>query len=139
MTVGFGCTDRLAWALFMPDRDAVTVTDWIELKPVSGSVRGTETEELPCGTVICADTSTKAGSLLTRSMIVPPSGAAPGIETVKAARIALGKRKDVDASLVVDAIVMATAALMDAIVVTGDPDDFELLATHFAGVSVLSV
>lgn len=61
------------------------------------------------------------------------------IEIVKAAGVSLAKLKDVDAKLVIDAIVMATAALMDAIVVTSDPEDFERLGTHFAGVSVLSV
>jgi hypothetical protein len=33
---------------------------------------------------------------------------------------------------------MATAALLDAIVVTGDPGDFERLGTHFPGVVVLA-
>jgi hypothetical protein len=34
---------------------------------------------------------------------------------------------------------MATAALLDAIVVTGAPRDFERLSVHFPGVSVLAV
>jgi hypothetical protein len=34
---------------------------------------------------------------------------------------------------------MATAVLSDAIVVRGDPDDFNRLSAHFAGVAVLSV
>jgi hypothetical protein len=33
---------------------------------------------------------------------------------------------------------LATAALLDAIVVTGDASEFEVLAWHFSGVAVLS-
>jgi predicted nucleic acid-binding protein len=40
--------------------------------------------------------------------------------------------------LTLDAIVIATAALSDAIVVTGDPADFARLAPHFPKVAVLS-
>jgi predicted nuclease of predicted toxin-antitoxin system len=47
--------------------------------------------------------------------------------------------RHVQARLTVDAIVMATAARADAIVVTGDPRDFDKLAAHFPGVVVLSV
>lgn len=36
-------------------------------------------------------------------------------------------------------MVMATAAILDGIVLTGDVADFERLAGHFAGVVVLSV
>jgi predicted nucleic acid-binding protein len=57
---------------------------------------------------------------------------------MQAAGLALGKSKDVDATITIDAIVMATAALTDAIVVTGDPGDFERLAPHFPKVVVLS-
>jgi predicted nuclease of predicted toxin-antitoxin system len=57
---------------------------------------------------------------------------------VKAAGVALGRMKDIHAKLTVDAIVMATAALAEAIVVTGDTNDFERLAPHFPGVAVLS-
>ena len=60
------------------------------------------------------------------------------VEAAKAAGVALTRVKSVDASLTIDAIVMATAALTDAVVVTGDPDDFERLASHFPGVAVLS-
>jgi predicted nucleic acid-binding protein len=74
-----------------------------------------------------------------REEILATTQVVGSIEIVKAAGIALARLKNIDAGLVVDAIVMATAALTDAIVVTGDPDDFERLATHFAGVSVLSV
>jgi hypothetical protein len=34
---------------------------------------------------------------------------------------------------------MATASLLDAIVVTSDPQDFEKLSVHFPGVPVLAV
>lgn len=57
---------------------------------------------------------------------------------MKAAGIALARAKDVDAKLTVDAIVMATAALLGAVVVTGDADDFAQLSRHFSGVPVLS-
>ena len=39
--------------------------------------------------------------------------------------------------MAVDAMVMATAALMDAVVVTGDVEDFDRLSQHFPGVVVL--
>jgi predicted nucleic acid-binding protein len=60
------------------------------------------------------------------------------LEAAKAAGIALANVKDVDGALTIDAIVMATAALLDAIVVTGDRKDFARLAHHFSGVAVLS-
>jgi predicted nucleic acid-binding protein len=53
-------------------------------------------------------------------------------------RLALGRLKKVDAKLTIDVIVMATAALLDAIVVTGDTRDFETLAALFPGVAVLA-
>ena len=60
------------------------------------------------------------------------------IGIMKAAGVALTHAKSVDARLTVDAIVMATAALLDATVITGDAQDFERLSRHFPGVSVLS-
>lgn len=60
------------------------------------------------------------------------------LDAAKAAGIALARVKHVDATLTIDALVMATAALLGAVVVTGDPDDFERLAVHFPGVTVLS-
>jgi predicted nucleic acid-binding protein len=60
------------------------------------------------------------------------------VAIMKAAGAALARVKDVDSKLTVDAIVMATAALMGAIVVTGDADDFERLSRHFSGVPILS-
>lgn len=71
-------------------------------------------------------------ALLASTRVLSPVSAA------KAAGLALAKLKPVDASVTVDAIVMATAALLDAIVVTGDAGDFERLGAHFPGVVVLS-
>ena len=61
------------------------------------------------------------------------------VEIAQTAGVALAQTKDVHAGVTIDAIVMATAALLDAIVVTGDPRDFERLSAHFPGVSVLAV
>jgi predicted nucleic acid-binding protein len=60
------------------------------------------------------------------------------IQAAKAAGLALSRLKAVDGKLTVDAIVMATAALLDAIVVTQDPEDFDRLGAHFPGVAVIS-
>jgi predicted nucleic acid-binding protein len=60
------------------------------------------------------------------------------VEIAKAAGVALAASKGVDASRTIDAIVMATAALRDGTVVTGDPHDFARLARHFPGVAVLT-
>jgi len=60
------------------------------------------------------------------------------VEIMKAAGLALARAKDVDAKLTVDAIVMATAALLGAVVVTADADDFVRLSRHFPSVIVLS-
>lgn len=56
----------------------------------------------------------------------------------KAAGIALSRLDNIDAALTIDAIVIATAALSDAIVITSDPSDFEGLSAHFPKVTVLS-
>jgi len=61
------------------------------------------------------------------------------LEATKAAGTALARLRDAHAGLTIDAIVMATAALANASVVTGDPRDFERLGAHFPGVTVLSV
>lgn len=61
------------------------------------------------------------------------------IEAAKAAGLALGRARGSSSALTIDAIVMATAALADAIVVTGDVQDFARLAPQFPGVVVLSV
>jgi predicted nucleic acid-binding protein len=59
-------------------------------------------------------------------------------DIMKAAGIALARVKHVDAKLTVDAIVMATAAMLSAVVVTSDPDDFARLSRDFSGVPTLS-
>ena len=61
------------------------------------------------------------------------------VEVTKAAGVALSKLARIDASMTIDAIVMATAAMLDAVLVTQEPTDFERLRVHFAGVDVLSV
>lgn len=61
------------------------------------------------------------------------------VEITKAAGVALSKLKKVDPGMTVDAIVMASAATLDAVLVTQDPADFERLRGHFTGVVVLSV
>jgi predicted nucleic acid-binding protein len=61
------------------------------------------------------------------------------IDIVKEAGVALAKARDVDAKLTIDAIVMATAARLDAIIVTQDPKDFDRFGAHFPRVVVLSV
>jgi predicted nucleic acid-binding protein len=73
-----------------------------------------------------------------REEILAASQVVASIAAMKVAGVALGRMKDIHAKLTIDAIVMATAALAEAIVVTGDPNDFERLAPHFPGVAVLS-
>ncbi|HSQ65320.1 MAG TPA: hypothetical protein VLM85_19005 [Polyangiaceae bacterium] len=60
------------------------------------------------------------------------------VEAAKAAGVALARMKDAGAKPTIDAIVMATAALLDAVVVTGDRADLDRLGAHFPGVVVLS-
>jgi predicted nucleic acid-binding protein len=73
-----------------------------------------------------------------REELLGASEVVASVAAAKAAGVALGRLKNVDASLTVDAIVLATAALADAVVVTNDPSDFERLAAHFPKVTVLS-
>ena len=61
------------------------------------------------------------------------------VEITKAAGIALSKAKAVDSRLTIDAIVIATAGILDAVVVTSDPEDFDGLSAHFPGVTILVV
>lgn len=75
----------------------------------------------------------------TREEILAASRVVATVEIAQAAGVALGRTRDVHAELTIDAIVLATAALLDAIVVTSDPRDFEKLSAHFPGVSVLGV
>ncbi|HEX3594132.1 MAG TPA: PIN domain-containing protein [Polyangiaceae bacterium] len=74
-----------------------------------------------------------------REEILAASRVVATVEIAQAAGVALARAKNAHAGLTIDAIVMATAALLDAIVVTGDPQDFERLSVHFPGVSVLAV
>jgi predicted nucleic acid-binding protein len=73
-----------------------------------------------------------------REEILAASQIVGSIEAAKAAGIALARLRDIDANLSIAAFVMATAALMGAVVVTGDPHDFVRLSRHFPGVAVLS-
>jgi predicted nucleic acid-binding protein len=59
-------------------------------------------------------------------------------DIMKAAGLVLARTKRIDASLTIDAVVMATAASLDATVVTGDTADFEQLSRHFPGVAVIA-
>jgi predicted nucleic acid-binding protein len=74
-----------------------------------------------------------------REEILAASRVVATVEIAKSAGVALARVKGVHPGLTIDAFVMATAALLDAIVVTGDPRDFERLSVHFPGVSVLAV
>ena len=73
-----------------------------------------------------------------RGAMLRATTVAASVESAKAAGVALALVKNVDAKLTIDAIVMATAALLDATVVSGDRADLERLARHFPGVAVLS-
>lgn len=61
------------------------------------------------------------------------------VDVTKAAGVALSKVRKVDPTLTIDAIVMAAAAMLDAVLVTQDPTDFDRLGLHFPGVVVLGV
>jgi predicted nucleic acid-binding protein len=74
-----------------------------------------------------------------RQDILGATAVVASVEVAKAAGVALAHVASVDSRATIDAIVMATAALADAIVLTGDSDDFAKLATHFHGVTVLTV
>lgn len=73
-----------------------------------------------------------------REEILAATEVISSVAITKMAGVALAGARDVDAKLTIDAIVMATAAAMDAVVITGDPADFAALGRHFPGVSVLS-
>lgn len=55
------------------------------------------------------------------------------------AGVALGRLVPVDARLTIDAIVIATAALLGAVVATSDVDDFARFAPMYPGVRVLAI
>ena len=73
-----------------------------------------------------------------RDAILAATRVVASVDAAKAAGVALARLKNVDGKLTIDALVMATAALLDAVVVTGDPGDFERLGAHFRGVVVLA-
>ena len=73
-----------------------------------------------------------------RDTVLAATRVVASVDAAKAAGIALSRLEDVDGKLTIDALVMATAALLDAVVITGDPDDFDRLATHFPSVTVLA-
>ena len=73
-----------------------------------------------------------------RDAILEATSVVASVDAAKASGVALARLKNVDGKLTIDALVMATAALLDAIVITGDPRDFERLGAHFPGVVVLS-
>jgi hypothetical protein len=73
-----------------------------------------------------------------RDAILGATSIVASVDASKAAGIALVRLRDVDGASTVDAIVMATAALLDAAVITGDAADFARLATHFPGVTLLA-
>ena len=73
-----------------------------------------------------------------RDAILAATRIVASVDAAKAAGVALARLKNVDRKLTIDALVMATAALLDAVVVTGDPGDFERLGAHFPGVVVLA-
>jgi predicted nucleic acid-binding protein len=75
----------------------------------------------------------------TREAILGATELVASLEIAKAAGVVLAKIDGARSGITIDAIVMATAALREAIVVTSDPDDFSMLAAHFPGVAVVSV
>ncbi len=74
-----------------------------------------------------------------REEILAAAELSASLRATQAAGVALARLKNVDARQTVDAIVMATAALFDGIVLTSGPDDLYRLGAHFRGVTVLSV
>ena len=73
-----------------------------------------------------------------RESVLAATRVVASVDAAKAAGVALARLKSADVKLTIDALVMATAALLEAVVVTGDPSDFERLGAHFPGVVVLS-
>ena len=73
-----------------------------------------------------------------RDAILSAGEIVSSIQAAKAAGVALGRMRDVQAKLTVDAFVIAVAALADATVITADVHDFDRLSAYFPGVVVLS-
>jgi predicted nucleic acid-binding protein len=74
-----------------------------------------------------------------REEILAATEVVASVDAAKAAGIALATLGKVDARLTIDAMVIATAALLGAVVVTQDPRDFERLRAHFPAVIALAV
>ncbi|MCC6666180.1 MAG: PIN domain-containing protein [Polyangiaceae bacterium] len=72
-----------------------------------------------------------------REEILGATEVVASVAAAQAAGLALAKMREVDSKRTIDAMVMATAALLDAVVLTGDLDDFVALGTHFPRVVVL--
>lgn len=77
---------------------------------------------------------TDARDIILRAVTIDSS-----VEAAKMAGVALASQRHVDATMTIDAIVMATAAQHDAIVVTGDVEDFARLADPFRSVRVIAI
>jgi predicted nucleic acid-binding protein len=73
-----------------------------------------------------------------RDSILAATSVVASVDAAKAAGVALAHIGNVDGTVTVDAIVLATAALLAAVVVTGDVADFSRLAGHFPGVTLLT-
>lgn len=73
-----------------------------------------------------------------RADILAATEVVASVAAAQAAGLALARLRAVDARRTIDAMVMATAALLDGIVVTADRADFDTLAPHFPGVVVLT-
>ena len=77
------------------------------------------------------------GRSAVRERLLAACAISGSITAMKTAGVALAREADVDAKLTIDATVIATAALLDAVVITADTDDFTRLRQHFPGVVVL--
>ena len=74
-----------------------------------------------------------------RERILAATEVVVSVAVAKAAGVALAAMTHVDASATVDAMVIATGALLDAVVVTQDVEDFDSLSTEFPGVTILAI
>jgi len=74
-----------------------------------------------------------------REAILAAAHVVASVEATKDAGVTLAKIKDPDATLTIDAVVIAIAAHTGAIVLTGDVADFDRLRSHFPRVTILSV
>ncbi|MBI3200321.1 MAG: hypothetical protein HYZ29_02190 [Myxococcales bacterium] len=73
-----------------------------------------------------------------RDEILHATEVVASVAAAQAAGIALARMREIDSKRTIDAMVMATAALLDGVVLTGDIEDFAALRTHFPGVAVLA-